>query len=107
IVAGAVCETRTLVNMPAADLTPANFADRATAYGKSEKLAVRVWDEKELEKEGFGGILGVGRGSENPPRLVRIEYKARGAQKTLALVGKGSPSILAASPSSLPSPWRR
>lgn len=89
IVAGAVCETRTLVNMPAADLTPANFADRATAYGKSEKLAVRVWDEKELEKEGFGGILGVGRGSENPPRLVRIEYKARGAQKTLALVGKG------------------
>lgn len=90
VVADAVCAVRSLVNTTAADLTPANFADRAAAYGASEKgLTVKVWDEDDLEKEGFGGILGVGRGSANPPRLVRIEYKPRGAQKKLALVGKG------------------
>lgn len=90
IVAEAVCEVRNLVNIPASDLTPVKFADIAEAYGKSEKsLSVRVWDENELEKDGFGGILGVGQGSVNPPRLVRVEYKARGAKSTLALVGKG------------------
>lgn len=90
VIADAVCQVRSLVNTPAADLTPANFADRAAAAAKAEKsLTVKVWDETELEKEGFGGILGVGRGSANPPRLVRIEYKPRGAEKTLALVGKG------------------
>ena len=81
---------RNLVNIPASDLTPVKFADIAEAYGKSEKsLSVRIWDENELEKDGFGGILGVGQGSVNPPRLVRVEYKARGAKSTLALVGKG------------------
>lgn len=89
VVARAVCETRSLVNTPAVDLTPLAFADRALAYSKSEKLDVRVWNETQLEEEGFGGILSVGRGSSNPPRLVRIEYRPRGADETLALVGKG------------------
>ncbi len=90
VVADAVCQVRDLVNMPAADMTPVDVAERATAYAKTDRaLSVTVWDEAALEKEGFGGILSVGRGSVNPPRLVRIEYKPRGAEKTLALVGKG------------------
>ncbi len=90
VVADAVCAVRDLVNTTAADLTPVNFAHRAAAYSASEKnVSVTLWDEGDLEREGFGGILGVGRGSANPPRLVRIEYKPRGAQKKLALVGKG------------------
>jgi leucyl aminopeptidase len=46
-------------------------------------------DEKELEADGCGGIVGVGRGSANPPRLVQLTYKPRGAKAHLALVGKG------------------
>jgi leucyl aminopeptidase len=46
-------------------------------------------DEKQLEAGGFGGIIGVGQGSANPPRLVKISYKPRGAKTHLGLVGKG------------------
>ena len=46
-------------------------------------------DEKALKKGGYGGILGVGQGSANPPRLVRLDYRHPKATKHLALVGKG------------------
>jgi leucyl aminopeptidase len=48
-----------------------------------------VWDEKALTRDGCGGILGVGQGSANPPRLVKLEYSPRGAKQHLAYVGKG------------------
>lgn len=90
IVAEAINGTRDLVNTPPSDLNPVTFADFAVSLGKEIKgLNVTVWDEKKLEAEGFGGILGVGKGSVVPPRLVRVEYKPRKAKKTLALVGKG------------------
>jgi leucyl aminopeptidase len=46
-------------------------------------------DEKALAADGCGGIIGVGQGSANPPRLVQLTYKPRGAKAHLALVGKG------------------
>ncbi len=93
-VSAAVARTRDWVNMPPADLTPPAFADavvEATKVtgGRSAKLSVEVLDEKQLRDRGFGGITGVGQGSGAPPRLVRISYKPRGAEKHLALVGKG------------------
>ncbi|BAS12823.1 probable cytosol aminopeptidase [Arthrobacter sp. Hiyo8] len=48
-----------------------------------------MWDEKRLEKDGFGGILGVGKGSTRQPRLVKVEYALAKATKKIALVGKG------------------
>ena len=42
---------------------------------------VRVWDEAALERDGFGGILGVGKGSARGPRLVRVEYAPQGAAR--------------------------
>ncbi|MEU8523159.1 leucyl aminopeptidase [Streptomyces sp. NBC_01216] len=80
---------RDLINMPPNDLTPAAFAAEAQAAGKEHGLKVQILDEKALAKGGYGGILGVGVGSENPPRLVRIAYTHPEAEKTLALVGKG------------------
>jgi leucyl aminopeptidase len=56
---------------------------------KATKVKVSVTDDAALRKGGFGGIIGVGQGSANPPRLVRLTYKPRGAKKHLALVGKG------------------
>lgn len=90
VVAEAISRVRDHVNTPASDLTPVSMAELAEAYAKTDRsLSVQVWDENQLEEEGFGGILGVGQGSLNPPRLVRFEYKAKGATETLALVGKG------------------
>ncbi|MFF5788147.1 leucyl aminopeptidase [Streptomyces sp. NPDC012693] len=88
-VAEEINRARDLINMPPNDLTPAAFAAAAQAAGKEHGLKVQVLDEKALAKGGYGGILGVGNGSENPPRLVRIAYTHPKAERTLALVGKG------------------
>ncbi len=89
IVAAAVNRARDWVNTPPRDLTPKTFADAATKLAKSSKLSVEVLDEKALAKGGYGGLLGVGQGSQNPPRLVRIAYRPARAKKHVALVGKG------------------
>ncbi len=80
---------RDLVDTPANELYPASFVDYAKAAAKGLDVKLTVWDEKKLESDGFGGILGVGRGSARPPRLVQVQYSPRGAKKELALVGKG------------------
>ena len=50
---------------------------------------MKVWNERHLARDGFGGILAVGQGSVNPPRMIVIEYRG-GAKKDvpIALVGK-------------------
>ncbi|MEE1755166.1 leucyl aminopeptidase [Streptomyces sp. SP18CS02] len=80
---------RDLINTPPNDLYPESFAAIATAAGKEHGIKVQVLDEKALVKGGYGGILGVGQGSEHTPRLVRLAYTHPKAEKTLALVGKG------------------
>ncbi|MGN7191351.1 MULTISPECIES: leucyl aminopeptidase [unclassified Curtobacterium] len=89
IVADAAALVRDLVNTAAGDLGPADVADVAVAQAEGLPLTVEVLDEHALEEQGFGGILGVGRGSERPPRLVVVRYQPEGAAKHLALVGKG------------------
>jgi leucyl aminopeptidase len=92
VVTAATMLARDWVNTPAADFTPEKFAAAITATKKekkSAKVTVKVTDEKELAAQGCGGIIGVGQGSANPPRLVQLTYKPRGAKTHLALVGKG------------------
>ncbi|CAL9396527.1 leucyl aminopeptidase [Streptomyces sp. enrichment culture] len=84
-----VNRARDLINTPPNDLTPEAFAAVATAAAKENGIKVQVLDEKALTKGGYGGILGVGAGSDNPPRLVRLAYTHPDATKTLALIGKG------------------
>ncbi|MFD5565813.1 leucyl aminopeptidase [Kitasatospora griseola] len=80
---------RDLVNTAPNDLNPKSFAAIAQAAGKEHGLKVEVLDEKALAKGGFGGILGVGVGSTNPPRLVKVAYTHPKAKASLAFVGKG------------------
>ena len=80
---------RDLINTPPSDLHPAEFAATAVSVSRTLKLEVEVLDEKALAKGKYGGILGVGMGSSNPPRLVRIAYRHRRASRHLAFVGKG------------------
>ena len=81
---------RDLVNEPGGTLTAPEFAKRAAAAGKKAGLTVKVWDEAAIKKGKLGGILGVNRGSDLPPRLVELTYNPKGKAKgTLALVGKG------------------
>jgi leucyl aminopeptidase len=89
IVCDAVCAVRDLVNTPPSDLHPREFAEIATDEANRAGIAIEVLDEKALKKGGYGGIVGVGQGSVNPPRLVRLAYRHPKAKKTIALVGKG------------------
>jgi leucyl aminopeptidase len=89
VVAAAVALTRDLVNTPPSDLRPAEFAARAVDAAEAAGLHVEVLDERALRRGRYGGILGVGAGSANPPRLVRLRHEPTGAQTRLALVGKG------------------
>jgi leucyl aminopeptidase len=89
VVADAVAATRDLVNDPPVDLYPASFAETAREHAKDLPVKVTVLDEKQLARGGYGGILGVGKGSVRPPRLVKLSYAPRGATAHVALVGKG------------------
>ncbi|MEZ0075779.1 leucyl aminopeptidase [Planotetraspora sp. GP83] len=88
-VAESVALVRDLVNTPPSDLWPARFAEIAQQTGGEAGLSVEVLDEVELKERGYGGIVGVGQGSVNPPRLVRLAYSHPGATRTVAFVGKG------------------
>jgi leucyl aminopeptidase len=89
VLRAAVHDTRDLVSMPANDLYPQSFAAAASRLAKGANVTVTVLDEKKLAAGGFGGLIGVGKGSARPPRLVKVEYKPAGAKKKIALVGKG------------------
>ncbi len=89
-VATAVATARDFVNTPPSHLFPGEFAKRAKALGKAAGLEVEVLGKKELEDAGFGGIVGVGKGSSRGPRLVRLTYRSgKKNAKKVALVGKG------------------
>jgi leucyl aminopeptidase len=80
---------RDLSNEPANALHPADLAAAARKLLAGKGVSVKVKDEKELAKEGFGGIIGVGQGAEHPPRLIELRYAPRGATGNVVLVGKG------------------
>jgi len=90
-IATAVATARDLVNTPPSHLFPDEFAKRARALGESVGLEVEILDDKALAKAGYGGVVGVGKGSSRPPRLVRLTHnggKSKKAKK-VALIGKG------------------
>ncbi len=89
-IASAVATARDFVNTPPSHLFPDEFAKRAKTLGEAAGLEVEVLDDKALTKAGYGGIVGVGKGSSRPPRLVRLIHRGAGKKpKRVALVGKG------------------
>ena len=87
--AEAVAFARDLVNTPSSHLYPESYAAVLSDAAREAGVKVEVLDEQDLEKQGFGGILAVGRGSARAPRLVRLTWAPRKAAKAVAMVGKG------------------
>ena len=84
------CNARDWVNEPAGELNPTDLAAAAKKLAdESPALKITVWDEKKIEAEKLGALRGVSLGSDQPPRLIRLEYNPPGAKKTLFFVGKG------------------
>ncbi len=81
---------RELANTPGGDLTPKQFAALAKNTIKGANTKVTVLGRKEMEKLGMGGVVGIGKGSDNEPQFVIAEYwGASKSQKPVVLVGKG------------------
>ena len=80
--------TRDLANAPPNVATPEWMAERALRMAEEHGLEVEVLVTEDLERLGMGGLLAVGGGSKNPPRLVRLGWRG-GESPRVALVGKG------------------
>jgi leucyl aminopeptidase len=87
--AAATLLARDLINEPPSSLTPQTFAERAEEMASSQDLDCTTWDENELAERGFGGLLAVGKGSEQPPRLIQLRYSPSDARGKVAIIGKG------------------
>ncbi len=84
----AVLWARDLISHPSSDMTPRDMAAQARSMARRRgKVAVRVLGRDALRRLKMGGILGVGRGSDEPPCLIVAEYRGRKG-KPVALVGK-------------------
>jgi leucyl aminopeptidase len=82
---------RELANEPGNSLTPREFAARATRLASDAGVAVEILDENRIAELGMGMLLGVARGSSEPPRLMVFRHDPPGAppKPVLGLVGKG------------------
>jgi leucyl aminopeptidase len=83
-------KARDLANTPGGEMTPRLLADAAKSAAQGLRIRVSVLDEAAITELGMGGILGVARGSAEPPRLIVLEYHGGAKkQRPVALVGKG------------------
>ncbi|PZO07183.1 MAG: leucyl aminopeptidase [Alphaproteobacteria bacterium] len=83
---------RDISNEPANVIYPETFVERArAAFEGLAGVRIEVLDVPAMERLGMGALLGVGRGSERPPRLLAIRYRGQGAPDggPIVLVGKG------------------
>ncbi|MFG0411643.1 leucyl aminopeptidase [Pseudomonas sp. NY5710] len=83
--------TRDLGNLPPNLCHPSFLAEQAKDLGKAHKgLKVEVLDEKKIKDLGMGAFYAVGQGSDQPPRLIVLNYQGgKKADKPFVLVGKG------------------
>jgi leucyl aminopeptidase len=91
ILAESVAWARDRVNTPPGEKFPARIVETIAADIRKRARGVRVeiWDEKRLRREECRGVLAVGQGSVNPPRVMRLTYAPAGAKRHACLVGKG------------------
>ncbi len=90
--ARATAIARGLGVVPSNIKNPAWLAAQARTLARRNGLKITVWDDRDLRREGFGGLLAVGGGSATPPRFVRLDHRPAGAEpdaRPVVLVGKG------------------
>jgi len=88
--ANSIYLARDLASEPGNIIYPQSFIDRVREEFRGlDNVNVEVLDERDLARLGMGAHLGVGGGSERPPRLLVIEYEGGGNEPPVVLAGKG------------------
>ena len=102
IIAGEVNATRELANTPAGDMTPRSLAEASKKAAKGTNIKVKSLNMAQMQKLGMGGVVGVGKGAQDKPEFIIMEYWGAGkprkgesfatvdkSLKPVVLVGKG------------------
>jgi leucyl aminopeptidase len=87
LLASATNLARDMVNEPANYMTPNQMAGIAREIASKYSLEFRVFDREDMETMGMGALLGVAKGSNQPPKLITLSYKGdKRSEKGLALL---------------------
>ena len=90
ILSEATILARDLDNEPSNYMTPTDLANAAEKVAADFGLECKIFEKKDIEKMGMGGLLGVARGSVQPPKLIVLKYQGdKRSKRTVGLVGKG------------------
>ena len=90
LIAEAVNLARDMGNEPANYMTPNRMADIAQEMAGKYGLEIKIFNGEDMEAIGMGALLGVARGSNQPPRLIILSYRGNeGSEKTIGFLGKG------------------
>ena len=87
VISSCVAFARDLVNEPAGTMTPKNFESSAKEFLESSGVEIEIWDEKKIATERLGGVIGVSKGSNEPPRFITLRLNK--GKAPVVLVGKG------------------
>ncbi len=95
IIATEVNAARELANTPAGDMTPKLLLAATKKAVKGTKVKVKSLNMAQMKKIGMGAIVGVGKGAQDKPEFIIMEYwgaspsTGSGRQAPVVLVGKG------------------
>jgi leucyl aminopeptidase len=90
LVAEATNLARDMVNEPANYMTPSQMAEATKEIASKYNLEFKVFDREDMEGMGMGALLGVAKGSNQPPKLIILSYKGdEPSEKALGFLGKG------------------
>jgi len=90
LIAEAVNLARDMGNEPANYMTPSQMAEVAREIASKYDLEIKVFDREGIEAMGMGALLGVAKGSNQPPKLIILSYRGdEHSEKTLGFLGKG------------------
>lgn len=85
----AVRLARDLVNEPPSEMTPSELARAAKKTAQQTGLSITVLDQPAVKRLGLNAYLAVSKGSQEPPKFIRLEYRPKGRPKRkVVLVGK-------------------
>lgn len=90
VIAEATNLARDMINEPANFMTPSDMAEMAKKLAGAHGLEVSILDKEQMVELGMGALLGVARGSQQPPKFIILNYRGSdSAELNIALVGKG------------------
>lgn len=81
---------RDLCNHPSNVMTPSRIANEAKKVAKEEALNLKILEQRDMEQLGMGALLGVARGSHEPPKFIVLEYNGskKKNERPVVFIGK-------------------